>query len=62
MSVKPVTVHASSPPSTDVQREGLDRLVSYLAKSLVPGILLPSTARLVIEWGDEEKLEELRAC
>lgn len=61
MATKPITVHAASPHSTDRQREGLDRLVGYLAKSLVPGVLLPPTARIVIEWGDEDVLTTLRA-
>lgn len=58
---KPVTVRASTVGGvTEHQQEGLDRLVEYLANALIPGIMLPDTSRITIEWGDEEALEKLR--
>jgi len=60
-NLKPVTVHAATVGEVpERQQEGLDRLVTYLAKSLVPGVLLPATARVVIEWGDEEALAKIK--
>ncbi|KKL05783.1 hypothetical protein LCGC14_2219210 [marine sediment metagenome] len=59
--MKPVTVRASTYGGVpENQQQGLDRIVEYLAKALTPGIMLPSTARIVIEWGDEFLLEEIR--
>ncbi len=59
--MKPVTVHAGTVTRiTELQQEGLDHIVTYLTKALTPGPLLPLTARIVIEWGDEEALALLR--
>ena len=59
--MKPVTVRASTYDSiTEQQQQGLDRIVEYLTKALKPGIMLPSTARIVVEWGDEYVLGELK--
>jgi len=64
MGTKPVTVNARSlgGVASEVQRKGLDHVVEYLANALHPGPMLPLTGRIVIEWGDEDELEELRAC
>ncbi|KKM65163.1 hypothetical protein LCGC14_1494010 [marine sediment metagenome] len=59
--MKPVTVHAATVSEvTERQREGLNLLATYLAKSLVPGLWLPGTARIVVEWGDEEELAKTK--
>ncbi len=59
--MKPVTVHAGVVTRiTELQEQGLDHIVDYLTKALTPGALLPLTARIVIEWGDEEALTILR--
>ncbi len=59
--MRPVTVRASTMGDIgELQQRGLDNIVEYLTKVLQPGILLPVTARIVIEWGDEFVLEELR--
>ena len=62
--MKPVTVRAGTVGEvTPLQQEGLDRVVDYLVNSLKPSTaspLLPDTGRIIIEWGDEGKLETLR--
>ena len=58
---KPVTVHSSTYGDIpELQQEGLDRLVAYLTKAITPGILIPATARIVIEWGEVRKLAEIK--
>jgi hypothetical protein len=59
--VKPVTVHVSIfGPALELQQEHLDEWVRMLSTSIVPGSLAPPTARIVVEWGDEEGLTKLR--
>ncbi|KKK69365.1 hypothetical protein LCGC14_2934750 [marine sediment metagenome] len=59
--MKPVTVRASTYGEVpENQQQGLDRIVEYLTKAIQPGIMIPSTARIVIEWGDEFMLAEIR--
>jgi len=42
---KPVTVHSSTYGDIpEMQQEGLDRLVAYFTKAIIPGILVPATA------------------
>jgi len=63
MSTKPVTVYAGTYGElTPLQQEGLDRVVDYLTHAIHPGPMVPSTCRIIIEWGDKEELEELRKC
>ncbi len=58
---KPVTVHSSTYGDIpEMQQEGLGRLVDYLTKAITPGILIPETARIIIEWGDVKKLGEIK--
>ncbi len=58
---KPVTVHSSMYGDIpEMQQEGLDRLVAYFTKAIIPGILVPATARVVIEWGDTEELATIK--
>lgn len=60
MSDKPVTVYASTVGEvSELQQEGLDRIVDYLA-NLTPGILLPDTALIIVEWGDEDGLAKIK--
>jgi len=57
---KPVTVRASTVGEvTERQQEGLDSVVVYLANALIPGIMLPDTSRIIVEWGDEEGLAKI---
>ena len=59
--MKPVTVYAGTATKvTELQQEGLDCIVDYLVNTLIPGRFLPTTVRIVIEWGDEEALAILR--
>ena len=59
--MKPVTVRASTVGEvTERQQEGLDRVVVYLTNALVPGIMLPDTSRIIVEWGDEEELAKIK--
>ncbi|KKL15464.1 hypothetical protein LCGC14_2505340 [marine sediment metagenome] len=58
---KPVTVRASTYGEvTELQQQGIDHIVEYLANALQPGILIPDTARIVVEWGDEDGLAEIK--
>ena len=60
--MKPVTVHASTYGDvTELQQRGIDNIVEYLANALEPnGPLLPDTGRIIIEWGDEDGLAEIK--
>ncbi len=60
--MKPVTVRASTygDDVTELQQQGIDHIVEYLANALTPGPLLPFTGRIVIEWGNEFVLDEIR--
>jgi hypothetical protein len=61
--MRPVTVRAAHNDEnvTALQRIALDQFVTYLANTLEPDSpLLPDTGRIVIEWGDEEELAQLR--
>lgn len=59
--MKPVTVRASTYGEvSEQQQQGIDHIVEYLTNALNPGILIPDTARIVIEWGDETGLAEVK--
>ncbi len=58
---KPVTVRSSTYGDiSEFHQEGLDRLVAYFTKAIIPGTLIPDTAQIVIEWGDVKKLAEIK--